>query len=327
MKLVPGPSRIANPGLDATLPLYKVSRLQKLIITPLVIILSLIGLGICLGLFLKNSTTRKEKENQTWLDSHPQSAEKVGPLFGVRQGRKDSTTSIFLVHGSPGDWSAFRRYLEDPDLTDKFQVISVDRLGYGRSNPNQTISSFQDQADALIPWAQQATGKRIWLGHSFGVPIIAKLAVSTPELVDGLILVSGAMDPDYEEKRWFHHLAEQGISRAILSRDLTRANEEAIAFHAELQTMGSDWQSIRCPTILLHAKNDQLAHPAHIPYTEDRFRRGKVPYHLNMLPDGNHFLIWNRYDIVISEIRAMAKRIRDEPPATPEEEPIHRDSP
>src|ERR1700755_1565884 len=40
---------------------------------------------------------------------------------------------LLLIHGAPGAWYGNRNLLDDPALQKHFQVISVDRLGYDKS--------------------------------------------------------------------------------------------------------------------------------------------------------------------------------------------------
>ncbi len=41
--------------------------------------------------------------------------------------------------------------------------------------------------------------KTILVGHSLGGPVIARTAMDYPDLVDGLILVGGSIDPEMEK--------------------------------------------------------------------------------------------------------------------------------
>jgi hypothetical protein len=47
----------------------------------------------------------------------------------------EGADTIVFVHGSPGSWSAFSRFLMDEDLKKAGRLISVDRPGYGLSEP------------------------------------------------------------------------------------------------------------------------------------------------------------------------------------------------
>lgn len=42
---------------------------------------------------------------------------------------------ILFIHGSPGSKEGYSAYLEHPDLRKRADLVSIDRLGYGESDP------------------------------------------------------------------------------------------------------------------------------------------------------------------------------------------------
>ena len=42
----------------------------------------------------------------------------------------DTLPAIFFVHGSPGGWNEFERYMQDRELLSKYRIISIDRPGF-----------------------------------------------------------------------------------------------------------------------------------------------------------------------------------------------------
>jgi pimeloyl-ACP methyl ester carboxylesterase len=53
---------------------------------------------------------------------------------------------VVFVHGSPGSWDAFAEFMIDPDLIRSATLISVDRLGFGKSEPGQAEKSLGPQS-------------------------------------------------------------------------------------------------------------------------------------------------------------------------------------
>ena len=98
---------------------------------------------------------------------------------------------VVLVHGSPGSMDNWLDLITQTDVLAHAYLIAVDRPGFGESQPGQHVSSLQAQATAIqqavLP--QLAGRPALWLGHSFGGPVIARMAIDFPHSVAGLILL------------------------------------------------------------------------------------------------------------------------------------------
>ena len=42
--------------------------------------------------------------------------------------------TILFVHGSPGSWADYKLYFKDTSFTSEYQVIAIDRPGFGNSH-------------------------------------------------------------------------------------------------------------------------------------------------------------------------------------------------
>ncbi len=93
--------------------------------------------------------------------------------------------------------------------SERARLVSVDRLGFGRSTPGKVETSLRKQAESLVPLLRSLAGpgKPILVGHSYGGPVIAKIAMDHPELVGGLVMVAPSIDPGLEKLRWYNHVA------------------------------------------------------------------------------------------------------------------------
>ncbi len=123
----------------------------------------------------------------------------------VRTGDKENPLVLF-VHGSPGSLSAFIDFLADSVLLNHFMLITADRPGFGYSNFGFAEPSINKQADLLIPIVEKYKQSRpvILVGHSLGAPVIAQMAINHPDLIDGLVIVAGSIDPQLEpNESWF----------------------------------------------------------------------------------------------------------------------------
>src|SRR5438046_2652762 len=90
----------------------------------------------------------------------------------------DTMPCLFFVHGSPGSWNVFKRYLQDKDLLQRYRMIAVDRPGFGYSEFNDA-KNLDDQAKILgfLLHAIQNNKPIFLIGHSMCVQLIVKLCL------------------------------------------------------------------------------------------------------------------------------------------------------
>ncbi|MCR6679307.1 alpha/beta hydrolase, partial [Escherichia marmotae] len=82
-----------------------------------------------------------------------------------------------FLHGTPGDWKAWAHFMADPELQKRATMISVDRAGFGASDPGRVAPLMADQARLLAPLLEGPGGPTLLVGHSLGGPIGAELAM------------------------------------------------------------------------------------------------------------------------------------------------------
>ena len=67
----------------------------------------------------------------------------------VVEDEEDSDgTLLIFVHGAPGSWDAFKKYVVDKDIRERARVVSIDRPGYGGSG-REAMPSIAEQADIV----------------------------------------------------------------------------------------------------------------------------------------------------------------------------------
>lgn len=62
----------------------------------------------------------------------------------------DSLPAIVFIHGSPGSWMHYAKYLRDERMRKKFRVIAIDRPGFGFSDFGKAMH-LQEQCDIILP--------------------------------------------------------------------------------------------------------------------------------------------------------------------------------
>ncbi|MEM1297328.1 MAG: alpha/beta hydrolase [Verrucomicrobiota bacterium] len=265
--------------------------------------LILVGL-IVSKIIMPEEFLEAQKLGETFAENFP---ERIAIEEGVNRVEVGSGTkgTIFLIHGSPGHWQDFARYLTDAELTNHFRLVAPDRPGYGDTFPGVAVGSMKKQAELLMQLTEGRPRPWIWAGHSFGTPIIARLAMDHPDHVDGLVFLAGAMSPEFEPQRWFHKLGNQSWIRRFLPEEIDVSNQEAMAFAAEFEAMQEDWERIVCPTLIVHGKKDWLAKYGHVGFAREKMTNARLE--VVTLEEAGHLIIWDQYETIRKSLLRMSE--------------------
>lgn len=234
---------------------------------------------------------------------------KVGPreIHYVKSG-DESKPLVLFVHGSPGSLSAFIHFLTDSTLLRTSLLISADRPGFGYSNFGQGEASLQKQSAALKPILEKYKGGRpiILVGHSLGGPLIARMSVEYPDLVDGLILVAGSVDPDLEpNETWFRAPLATPFLSWLMPRSLRASNEEIYHLKPELERMLPLWSEIKCPVIVIQGLKDSLVPAGNADFVRKMVTNAPVKFVLKEEMD--HFVPWSNPELIQEAVLSMVQ--------------------
>lgn len=216
----------------------------------------------------------------------------------------DSLPLTIMVHGSPGGAAGYLKYLADTTLSKVTRMVALDRPGFGFTSgfgvpePSQEAqaAAVKSIADYLSP------GRKVWLmGHSLGAPVIARFAMDYPELTAGMVIVAGAIDPTQEEHPWWQSVVDAPPVRWLVPKPVWTSNAEIMPLEKELEKMLPLWDRITCPVRIVHAENDQLVPIANVDFAR-RVLKNSVDLTFEILPKGNHFILWTRDEIIRREL-------------------------
>lgn len=221
------------------------------------------------------------------------------------QGGKEGQPAVIFVHGSPGNWEAWEKYLTDSLLCQEARIIAVDRLGYGGSTPGIPVASLEEHAASLRPLVESlhAVGPVILVGHSMGGPIIARAAMDYPTLVDGLLILAGSADPALEKVRGIQHFIKHKATRWLIPPDLDMSNRELLPHAEHLALMTPRWNSLAMPVTIMQGKKDAL-----VPWKNAEYMQGLMQAHppkMVWFEDENHFIPWTQQAAVRAEIMSL----------------------
>lgn len=184
--------------------------------------------------------------------------------------------ALIIIHGTPGSWKQYARYLLDERLLEHFYMIVVDRPGWGKSTlgGDKKIASFQQQGNIFAALARVLKdgnqGQPVLLmGHSLGSSIAPRAAMDHPDEIDGLLLFAGTLDPQLGKPRWFNTLAKYSGISLLLSDNMALANQEIFALKENLDAMSPLWADLQAQTLVVQGMKDGLVHPENIDYAEN----------------------------------------------------------
>ncbi len=187
---------------------------------------------------------------------------------------------VFFVHGAPGSYDNFKKFLKDSTLMSSARLVSVDRPGYGKSGKKESESSIEKQAKILLEVLKENDKNKgvILVGHSYGGPIIARMAMEAPELVDALVLAAPAIDPENEKIFFVSKKFFWAIFKWITPRPLKVANDEKMAHVAELEKMLPLWKKITIPVTFIHGEKDGLVPFENVAFGKKMLTNADVDY-------------------------------------------------
>jgi pimeloyl-ACP methyl ester carboxylesterase len=221
----------------------------------------------------------------------------------------DSLPVAFFVHGSPGSWSAFIDFMKDTVLLKKVKMVAVDRIGFGKSDFGNGEKSLVAQVELLKPIVTKfkKSGKKIILiGHSLGGPIIARMAMDYPELIDNLIIVAGSIAPDLEpNEKWFRIPMDFMPISILIPASFRASNHEILYLKPELEKMLPLWKNIRQPVIVIQGGKDMLVNPKNAEFAEKMLVNAKS-LKVVRIDTMNHFVPWSHPQLIKKAIEAMS---------------------
>jgi len=214
---------------------------------------------------------------------------------------RDDLPTLFFIHGSPGSWDAFSKYMQDKDLLQKFRMVSIDRPGFGQSdygNPEHLAV----QSDLISPLFKLLDNHQpvFVAGHSLGGPLVLKLAADNPDVFSAVIVISGSIDPAQEEpEKWRPFLFKTPLNYFVPGA-MRPSNEELWYLKKDLVDLQADLPLVKSDVYFIHGEKDTWVPPANIAYGKKMLVNAK---HIEtvIIPGANHFIPWSKFN----EIKAV----------------------
>lgn len=247
---------------------------------------------------------------QRLLAEHPEAAKTYtinGRTIHYIDLKQDATPRplIIFVHGSPGLWRSWVRYLNDPDLQAKANMIALDRPGFGGSGSGKIEQGFLRQSQAIAPLLSHAQpGQRVILvGHAYSAALALRIAMTYPDKVSDLVLTAAPLDPHLQKESWFQYPANVPPITWLLPREIVVFNREYLGLEHELTLMMPLWPKVTQRVSLLFGEQDEEVPIANADFAQKMLINARS---LNVvrLPRMNHFIPWTRFEALKAEILA-----------------------
>ncbi len=224
-------------------------------------------------------------------------------IFYAESGQRGRQLVLF-IHGTPGSWQGYARYLQDGELTRRAHLIAMDRPGFGKS-ASGVLPSLREQAAILQEFSRFNTADTpmIVVGHSLGGTIAYRMAIDFPDAVAALVIVSASIDPELGKPRWYNRAASYRLVHWLLPDELARANREIMPLREELERMEPRLGRLTTRITVIQGDRDRLVHAGNLTFAERVLVQAR--FKAVSVPDRGHFLLWEDPDIVLSEILAL----------------------
>ena len=219
----------------------------------------------------------------------------------IQTGNNRNPT-LFFIHGSPGSWDAYKAYLKDSLLLRKFRLIAIDRPGFGYSDFGNARNLFE-QAHIIEKFVHRFKNDKstFLVGHSYGGPLVVQMAVNKPKDYDGIVVLSGAVDPDAENpENWRLYFTLKPI-RYLVPGALRPANDELWWLKNDLKVMKPTLNKISTNVVLIHGTKDRLVPYANVSFMKSQFTQAKT-ISVVSIQNADHFIPWTHFDIIRNKL-------------------------
>ena len=209
-----------------------------------------------------------------------------------------SKPTLLFIHGSPGSWDAFKDYLKDSLLLQKYRMISIDRPGFGYSDFGDS-QNLATQSQRIFKFIQSIDNKQplVLVGHSLGGPVVVKLATEHPEKYRHLVILSGAVDPHAETTEGWRPILKSVPLRYLIPGALRPSNDELWWLKRDLYAMQPFLKNITADVTIIHGTKDPLVPYSNVAFMSESFVKARS-IDVIAIENANHFIPWEHFEVI-----------------------------
>ncbi len=291
-------------------PFFKTIFRRKRTYIFLFFIISLQLTSSCLQFRISDRKVKKEFKDQKLKPTFDYVEFEERKIHYAKIGN-ESLPTLFFIHGSPGDWSAFLDYFKDSTLLARTNMVALDRTGYGKSDFGNHEKNLKEQArfykGVLERFQDSTKQKPILICHSYGGAVVLQMAIDYPKLMSGVIILAGLSSSELTIDRWYNKAGKSVFVRWWLPAALTVSNKEMLHLQGDLKLIENDFDTIKVPLMVLHGQKDKIVPYGHALFTQEKLK-DKGNFELITLPEANHFIPWTHQD----KVRTIILKMLDE---------------
>jgi len=172
-------------------------------------------------------------------------------------GNDTGLPTLVFIHGSPGSWMNYMKFMWDSTLRNKFRIVAIDRPGFGYSDFGKAVH-LQEQCELIMPVLKKLkTDQPMFLvGHSLGGPVLVKLAADAPSLFNTIVIVAGSIDANQEKTETWRKIMANRPMYWALPGAFGPSNTEILYLKKDLVPLQNDFKNITCNVLFVHGDAD-----------------------------------------------------------------------
>ena len=231
---------------------------------------------------------------------------RVSQVYYVTQGKGEP---LLLLHGGLGTVDDFASQI--PVLAEHFQTFAFERSGHGHTADTEEPFNFDKMAKQTVDFIETlGLGATNLVGWSDGAIVALLVAISRPDLVKSLILLSGLFNMSGNTTQtihWIESLTPESFRKlepTLVERYENATPDGHAHFPSVLDKTKKLWlnepnikreelDGIKAPALIMAADKDSVP----IEHTIELFRAMKHG-ELCIIPGATHFLLTEKPDMV-----------------------------
>jgi pimeloyl-ACP methyl ester carboxylesterase len=200
-------------------------------------------------------------------------------------------STIVFIHGSIGSALDFKKYMLDSILRKKANLISYDRIGYGKYQTGEVQESIAFEKDMLEDLTKNLNPKNtILVGYSYGGPI----ALASKKKYKKIVLLAPAIYSKVEKMPWMINFYMWKITRWMLPKTWQAASKEKLTHKKDLQNFEEFWDENPSSIICIQGDDDWI-----VPYQNSLLLQQQISperFKLVTLKNSGHGLVWTNFN-------------------------------
>jgi len=221
------------------------------------------------------------------------------------------SSTLFFIHGAPASLMESKEYFIEPQLRKTFNMIAVDRPGYGRSEYGNPEPSIKKQAEIIKAILEECRPEHplIIYAASYGASVACRLLMDHTDIAEGLVLMAPSLAPGEEKYFWLTPIIEKSFIKKIILPHHRTSNSEKFYHKKELEKMLPYWKNISVPVMYLQGEKDKMIYVSNAVFASEQLVN--VPWlEINFFPGQPHVVGKKFNSFIVQKIFELYDQIK-----------------